>query len=233
MRSLVIGDHLAKSKAVQSALNNSGFVCDIARLENGKLEIGRCCNYDIIILERGVSGIGSFDLLRSLRRAHNGTPVLVLSDLNYPEDKVSYLAGGADDYLSRPYKNPEMIARIEAIVRRTKRRPASIIGYRNLRINLDSQMVSACGKPIRLTAREYGVLELLGKNFGSPLTREKISVALNNGLSEPKPNSVDVFVGGLRKKLARATDGDIQIDAVRGRGFILSNAEEKTHSQPI
>ena len=144
-----------------------------------------------------------------------------------PDSKVKGFGTGADDYLTKPFNKEELIARIHAIVRRSKGHAESIIRTGKLAVNLDARTVEAESKPVHLTGKEYGILELLSLRKGTTLTKEMFLNHLYNGMDEPELKIIDVFVCKLRKKLANATDNDNYIHTVWGRGYVLRDPEEE------
>ena len=141
--------------------------------------------------------------------------------MSEPDDKVKGLGYGADDYLTKPFVKAELIARIHAVVRRSKGHPESIIRTGKLAVNLNSRTIEVDGQAIHLTGKEYGVLELLSLRKGTTLTKEMFLNHLYGGMDEPELKIIDVFICKLRKKLAAATGGDNYIETVWGRGYVL------------
>ncbi|MBT6108903.1 MAG: response regulator transcription factor, partial [Rhodospirillales bacterium] len=159
------------------------------------------------------------------------TPVLILSGLTESENKVKGLGSGADDYLTKPFNRDELLARIQAIVRRSAGHSQSIIDTGKLSVNLDAQTVDVDGTPIHLTGKEYGILELLSLRKGTTLTKEMFLNHLYGGMDEPELKIIDVFICKLRKKLSLATDGENYIETVWGRGYALRDPDEE--DQPL
>ncbi len=165
--------------------------------------------------------IDGYEVLRRLRAARVQTPTLILSGLTRLDDKIKGLGVGADDYLTKPFDKRELIARIQAIVRRSKGHPDSVIQTGKLKINLEARTVEVDGQPLHLTGKEYGILELLSLRKGTTLTKEMFLNHLYGGMDEPELKIIDVFVCKLRKKLSSATGGDNYIETVWGRGYVL------------
>jgi two-component system cell cycle response regulator CtrA len=165
-----------------------------------------------------------------LRSAKVKVPILILSGLSGSDQKIKGLGFGADDYLTKPFNRGELIARIQAIVRRSKGHSESVINIDDrIIINLDSRTVEIDSKPVHLTSKEYGILELLVLRKGSLITKEMFLNHLYGGIDEPDLKIIDVFVCKLRKKLAKITGGVNYIDTVWGRGYLLkelNNAPE-------
>ena len=167
-------------------------------------------------------------MLRRLRDSKVETPVLILSGLVEAENKVKGLGTGADDYLTKPFDKNELIARINAIVRRSKGHSDSVIHTGQLSVNLDAHTVEVESRSVHLTGKEYGILELLSLRKGTTLTKEMFLNHLYNGIDEPELKIIDVFVCKLRKKLAKATStSEHYIHTVWGRGYVLREPEEE------
>jgi two-component system cell cycle response regulator CtrA len=221
MRVLLVEDDSAVSKSIELMLRSEGFVCDTTDLGEDGLEIGKIYDYDIIILDLMLPDIDGYEVLRRLRAARVKTPILILSGLSELDNKLKGLGFGADDYLTKPFDKRELVARINAIVRRAKGHSQSIIKTGRLTINLDTRMVESNGAPIHLTGKEYGILELLSLRKGTTLTKEMFLNHLYGGIDEPELKIIDVFVCKLRKKLSTACGGENYIETVWGRGYVL------------
>ena len=170
--------------------------------------------------------MSGFDVLRKLRVSKVTTPVLILSGLAGIEDKIKGLGFGADDYLTKPFHKDELVARIHAIVRRSKGHAQSVINTDDLCINLDTKMVEIAGSRVHLTAKEYQMLELLALRKGITLSKEMFLTHLYGGMDEPGMKIVDVFMCKLRKKLLSASGGKEYIETVWGRGYVLRELPE-------
>ena len=164
-------------------------------------------------------------MVRRLRAAKVQTPVLILSGRTDPTDKVRGLVGGADDYLAKPFNKAELVARIQAIVRRSKGHAESIIRTGKLVVNMDARSVDVDGKRLHVTGKEYSILELLSLRKGTTLTKEMFLDHLYGGMDEPELKIIDVFICKLRKKLVEATGGEHYIETVWGRGYVLKDPE--------
>ena len=190
------------------------------------LEIGKLYDYDIIILDLMLPDIDGMEVLRRLRDSRVETPVLILSGLTEIERKVKGLGTGADDYLTKTFNKEELLARIQAIVRRSKGHSQSIINTGRLSVNLDGRTVAVDGQPVHLTGKEYGILELLSLRKGLTLTKEMFLNHLYGGMDEPEVKIIEVFLCKLRKKLNAATDGESYIETVWGRGYVLRDPQK-------
>ena len=223
MRVLLVEDDASTARSIELALASEGIVCDTADLGEEGLEIGKIYDYDIIILDLMLPDLDGYEVLRRLRAAKVKTPILILSGLTAPDQKIKGLGIGADDYLTKPFNKGELIARIQAIVRRSKGHSESIIRTGKLAVNLDTRAVEVDNQAVHLTSKEYGILELLSLRKGSTLTKEMFLNHLYGGIDEPELKIIDVFVCKLRKKLTDASGGEDYIETVWGRGYVLKD----------
>jgi len=170
--------------------------------------------------------MSGYEVLRTLRTARIKTPILVLSGLAGIKDKVKGLGLGADDYMTKPFHKDELIARIHAVVRRSRGYPLSVVQSGGLTVNLDHRTVEIDGTRVNLTTKEYQILEHLSLRKGTPLTKEMILHQLYGGIDEPANKIIDVFICKLRKKLALASAGKNYIETIWGRGYALRQTSE-------
>ena len=221
MRVLLVEDDPATAQSLQMMLESENMVVNATDLGEDGLEIGKLYDYDIIILDMMLPDIGGIEVLRRLRDARVRTPVLILSGLAEAGNKVKGLGTGADDYLTKPFDKAELMARIQAIVRRSKGHAQSIIRTGRLSLNLDAHTAEVDGQPIHLTGKEYGILELLSLRKETTQTKEMFLNHLYNGMDEPDLKIIDVFICKLRKKLSDAAGGENYIETIWGRGYVL------------
>ena len=225
MRVLLVEDDPSTQKSVKMMLESANMVVDTTDLGEDGLEIGKLYDYDIIVLDIMLPDMDGFEVLRRLRDSRVNTPVLILSGLGESESKVKGLGHGADDYLTKPFIKEELMARIQAIVRRSQGHAQSVIQTGRLMVNLDTRTVEVDSQPIHLTGKEYGILELLSLRKGTTLTKAMLLNHLYNGMDEPELKIIDVFICKLRKKLSTATGGENYIETVWGRGYVLRDPE--------
>lgn len=221
MRVLLVEDDSSTAKSIELMLKSEGYIIDSTDLGEDGLDLGKIYDYDIIILDLMLPDMDGYDVLKAFRAAKVDTPILILSGLTDLDHKLKGLGFGADDYLTKPFDKRELVARIQAIVRRSQGHSQSIIETGLIKVNLDSRTIEANGEPLHLTGKEYGILELLSLRKGSTLTKEMFLNHLYGGMDEPEVKIIDVFICKLRKKLADATDGTNYIETVWGRGYVL------------
>ncbi len=234
MRVLLIEDDTAMAKGIELMLGAEGFNCYSTDLGEEGLDLGKLYDYDIIVLDLNLPDMHGYEVLKKLRLAKVDTPILILSGMAQPDDKVKGLGFGADDYLTKPFNKDELVARIHAIVRRSKGHSQSIIKTGKLSVNLDTRSVEVDAQRLHLTGKEYAMLELLSLRKGTTLTKEMFLNHLYGGMDEPELKIIDVFICKLRKKLSTATGGDNYIETVWGRGYVLRDpvdAEEPVVKQ--
>ena len=226
MRVLLIEDDSTMAKSIELILSAEGFNTYTTDMGEEGLDLGKLYDYDIIVLDLNLPDISGYEVLRKLRTARVDTPILILSGLAAPDNKVKGLGFGADDYLTKPFHREELIARIHAIVRRSKGHSQSMIATGKLMVNLDSRTVEVANQRVHLTGKEYGMLELLSLRKGTTLTKEMFLNHLYGGMDEPELKIIDVFICKLRKKLANASQGRNYIETVWGRGYVLREPTE-------
>ena len=227
MRVLLIEDDSATAQSIDLMLKSEGFNVYVTDLGEEGVDLGKIYDFDIILLDLNLPDMNGFEVLKTLRTSKIGTPILILSGLAGIENKVRGLGFGADDYMTKPFHKDELIARIHAIVRRSKGHAESVISTGKLKVNLDAKTVEVDGAPVHLTGKEYQMLELLSLRKGTTLTKEMFLNHLYGGMDEPELKIIDVFICKLRKKLATATGGDHYIETVWGRGYVLRDPVEE------
>jgi two-component system cell cycle response regulator CtrA len=220
MRVLLIEDDAAVARSIELALRPEGFNVYVTDMGEEGVNLGKVYEQDIILLDLNLPDMSGLDVVRSLRAARVETPIMILSGSAEIETKVKSLGIGADDYLTKPYNRQELIARIHAVVRRSRGHAQSVIRTGDITVNLDGKTVEFKGERVHLTGKEYQMMELLSLRKGTTLTKEMFLNYLYGGLDEPEVKIIDVFICKLRKKLNLQAKDDY-IETVWGRGYML------------
>jgi two-component system, cell cycle response regulator CtrA len=226
MRVLLIEDDRMMARSIELMLQAGGFLVEKTQAGEDGVDLAEVYDYDMILLDLNLPDMSGLDVMRTLRRGKNETPILVLSGTLEIDAKVKALSLGADDYMTKPFHKDELIARMRAVIRRSKGHAQSVITIGDMVIDLDSKLVHVNNQRIHLTGREYQTLELLALRKGKTLTKDIFLSSLYGGMDEPGAKIVDVFICKLRKKLAPATDGRHIIETVWGGGYVLREAGE-------
>jgi two-component system, cell cycle response regulator CtrA len=226
MRVLVIEDEPVTAQGIAMTLKADGLQVYTTDLGEEGIELAKIYDFDVILLDLQLPDMTGLDVLRHLRGSRIETPVIMLSGTSAVDAKLRTFTGGADDYITKPFHNDELIARIHAVVRRSKGHANSVIQTGDITVNLDAKTVEVKGQRVHVTGKEYDILELLSLRKGTTLTKEVFLNHLYNGLDEPESKIIDVFVCKLRKKLAVATNGREHIETVWGRGYVLRDPVE-------
>ncbi|MEE9454029.1 MAG: response regulator transcription factor [Paracoccaceae bacterium] len=221
MRVLLIEDDPTTSKSIEMMLSSANLNVYATDLGEEGIDLAKLYDYDIILLDLNLPDMTGHEVLRQLRVAKVETPILILSGMDDTESKIKGFGFGADDYLTKPFHREELVARIHAIVRRSKGHAQSVITTGRIAVNLDAKTVAVDEKPMHLTGKEYQMLELLSLRKGTTLTKEMFLNHLYGGMDEPELKIIDVFICKLRKKLSNGLDGENYIETVWGRGYVL------------
>ncbi|SFN38605.1 two component transcriptional regulator, winged helix family [Roseovarius lutimaris] len=225
MRVLLVEDDPTTSKSIELMLTHANLNVYTTDLGEEGVDLAKLYDYDLILLDLGLPDMNGHDVLRQLRMARIDTPILILSGADDTESKIKGFGFGADDYLTKPFHREELVARIHAIIRRSKGHSQSVIRTGKINVNLDAKTVDVGGKTVHLTGKEYQMLELLSLRKGTTLTKEMFLNHLYGGMDEPELKIIDVFICKLRKKVSEATDGANYIETVWGRGYVLRDPD--------
>jgi DNA-binding response OmpR family regulator len=227
MKILVVEDYAPLRTSLTQGLREEGFVVEAAADGEEGLWLAQSCSADAIVLDLMLPKLHGLELLERLRKEDHQTPVLILTALDAVEDRVRGLDLGADDYLPKPFAFDELLARVRAMCRKRYDDRNPVIEAGEVRIETTHRRVTVSGREVRLTPREYNLLELLAREVGKVLSREDIWERVYEFHSDAVSNVVDVYVGYLRKKLD--TPGEpSHIETVRGHGYRLRIAQEET-----
>ncbi|HLS18746.1 MAG TPA: response regulator transcription factor [Paracoccaceae bacterium] len=227
MRILLIEDDPSTADSIELMLRQADLNTYVTDSGEEGIELAKLYDYDLILLDLALPDIDGYEVLRKLRLARIATPTLILTGQDGIDAMIKGFGCGADDYLTKPFNREELIARIHAIIRRSKGHAQSIIETGKIAVNLDAKSVEVDGHPVHLTGKEYQMLELLSLRKGSTLTKEMFLNHLYGGMDEPEVKIIDVFICKLRKKLAVATGGANYIETVWGRGYVLRDPAEE------
>ena len=230
MRILLVEDDPATSRSIELMLTHANLNVYATNLGEEGLDLAKLYDYDLILLDLNLPDMPGYEVLRQLRIARVETPILILSGSDDTDSKLKGFGFGADDYLTKPFHREELVARIHAIIRRSKGHSQSIIHTGMIAVNLDAKTVEANGNTVHLTGKEYQMLELLSLRKGTTLTKEMFLNHLYGGMDEPELKIIDVFICKLRKKLDQATVVSNYIETVWGRGYVLREPQPEPES---
>lgn len=222
MRILTIEDDQTTVDYIKKGLQESGHTVDHAIDGKDGIFLATTENYDAIILDRMIPYIDGMTILQTLRAQDDKTPVLILSTMGSVQDRVKGLRAGCDDYLVKPFSFDELLARLEALVRRSKEEASEItsLSIGDLEVDLLSRQVKRGGQDIELKPREYKILEFMLEHKGQVVTRTMMLENVWDYHFDPLTNVVDVHISRLRKKLDQGFETPI-IHTVKGAGYII------------
>lgn len=220
MRILFAQDNPALTEEIVPKLNRIGFITDVCSSGRDALEMMRNYNYGLAIIELMLPDMDGYDIISAVRHAKLQTPIIILSDIDKPHAKIKAFSNGADDYLAKPFDTNELIARIQAILRRSGGFSSSVTQVGDLVMDMNTQAVTVSGQPVHLTNKEFSILKLLMLRKNITLTKEILLDNLYGGQDEPDIKIIDVFICKLRKKLHDAGAKKL-ISTIWGRGYIL------------
>ncbi len=231
MRILLAEDDRTIARGISFVLQQARMVVDTAETGAEAIDLAKLYDYDAIIMDVMLPDCEGFDVVRRIRAAKNAAPILMLSAQGRAEAKIKGLQAGADDYLAKPFDQQELVARLQAIIRRSKGFSHSRLEVGGITMDLSAREVSVEGLPVALTSKEYAILELLVLRRGAVLSKENFLDHLYGGIDEPDAKIIDVFICKLRKKLAGA-GADNLIGTVWGRGYIVRDQQMQRSMAP-
>ncbi len=220
MRILLVEDDSTAARGIAFQLRQEAMVVDIADTGQEALELAGRYDYDLIVLDMMLPDVDGLDVLSRLRVSKVQVPVLILSALGKTQAKINGLRLGADDYLNKPFDGSELVARIHALIRRSKGHAQALIEIGGLTVDLSAKEIRHREKAINLTLKEYMIVELLVLRRGNVLSKENFLDHLYGGIDEPDAKIIDVFICKIRKKMGQAGVSNL-IQTVWGRGYIL------------
>jgi two-component system copper resistance phosphate regulon response regulator CusR len=225
MRILVIEDEKKVAEFVARGLRAHRFAVDISNDGQSGWEMAKACNYDLIILDLMLPGLGGTEVLRRIRQNGSSTTILILTALASTSEKVVNFEAGADDYLTKPFAFEELLVRVKALLRRGNAEPLDVLHVGDLEIRRASQEVRRGGKRIELTSKEYSLLEYLSINAGRVMSRTMIIEHVWDESFQGLTNIVDVYVRHLRSKVDDQNSKKL-IRTIRGVGYSISDEAE-------
>ena len=221
MRVLLVEDSDRLRESVARALRQSGYATDATGNGEDGLWMASENTYDVVVLDIMLPGLDGLSILDRLRGGGKETPVLFLTARDTVADRVEGLRRGADDYLVKPFALEELLARIDALARRSYHKADSKLTISDLEVNTAAKSATRGGQQIELTAREYAILEYLMLRQGAVVSRTEIEEHIYDELVSPMSNVVDSAVCNLRRKIAVSVDSDALIHTRRGQGYVL------------
>ncbi len=218
MRILVVEDELTLCKQIHDYLETKGFAVDTANTGQDGLFMGKEYPIDIAVIDIGLPDFSGIELIRKLRKDQLKFPILILTARSRWQEKVEGLEAGADDYLVKPFHYEELLARINALIRRSAGQAQPVLTHGNIELNTVTQEVFMSGEKLDLTAYEYKVLEYLMFRKGELISKTVLTAHIYDEEFDRDSNVIEVFIGRLRKKLD--PDGTRKpIETLRGRGY--------------
>ncbi len=226
MRVLVIEDDREVADYVAKVLTEAGHLATIAEDGTDGLVMATSEEFDALVVDRMLPRLDGLALIQALRASDCRVPVLILSALGEVTDRVKGLRAGGDDYLAKPFAATELLARIEALARRSSGRTASETALRvgDLEINLLTRSASRGNRKIELQPREFRLLEFLARNAGTVMTRAMLLEGVWDYNFDPQTNVIDVHISRLRRKIDKGADRPL-IHTVRGAGYVIRNGD--------
>jgi len=231
MRILLVEDDPTTSRSIELMLTHANLNVYCTDLGEEGIDLAKLYDYDLILLDLNLPDMNGHEVLRQLRLSRVETPILILSGADDTDSKIKGFGFGADDYMTKPFHREELVARIHAIIRRSKGHAQSMIRIGKIDVNLDAKTVTVGENAVHLTGKEYQMLELLSLRKGTTLTKEMFLNHLYGGMDEPELKIIDVFICKLRKKLAEATGGDNYIETVWGRGYVIRDPQHQEYGR--
>jgi len=229
MKILVIEDEQGLREALEKTLEDEGYLADGAGDGDLGLDMILTDMYDMVILDIMLPGMNGLDILKNVREKKMAVPIILLTARSELDDKVGGMNLGADDYLTKPFDMPELLARIRMVMRRQNREmPDSSLRVGNLKLNTQTYEISTEGstRSVRLGMKEYQVLEYLMANARQVISREQITERVWGYDSDVEYNNADVYISFLRKKM-QFVDADVKICSVRGVGYRLEEQDDQ------
>lgn len=222
MRILLVEDEPLLQQQLLDTLQQQGYAVDVAADGQDALFMGREYPYDLAIIDLGLPKMDGMEVIKALREQQRDFPVLILTARSSWQDKVAGLESGADDYLAKPFHTPELLARMNALLRRRAGSASPVLSHGPLSVDTNAKTVSMGDRVVELTAYEYKVLEYLLMNSSKVISKTELTEHIYDQDFDRDSNVIEVFVGRLRKKLDSGSDTKL-IETVRGQGYRLAS----------
>lgn len=219
MKLLVVEDEQRIAQAIKDGLENESYLVDVANDGPSGFSMAKATDYDLIIMDIMLPGMSGIEVCTKLREAEVQTPILILTAKDHDQDVILGLDGGADDYLAKPFSFEVLLARIRALLRRPQQTADDILVIQDVELNLRTRQVTRAGVDVRLSNKEYSLLEYLVRNKGKVLSKNAIMAHVWDFDADILPNTVEVFMTYLRAKIDKPFDGPPIIHTVRGFGY--------------
>jgi len=225
MRILIVEDEPKIGNALRRGLQQEYFVVELCDDGEQGLAAALADEYDVIILDRMLPSMDGIEICQKIRESGNKTPILMLTAKSQIRDRVEGLNAGADDYLIKPFSFEELLARLHALLRRPQTAVDNVLKVGNLTLDTVNYDVRRGKKRIKLTSTEFSLLEYLMRNAGHILSKDKIIGHVWDFDADILPNTVEAYIGSLRRKIDKPFPGQPLIQTMRGFGYMIS--EEK------
>jgi len=222
MRLLVVEDNRKLADYIRQGMTEQGYSVDVCGTGGEGEHMAATTPYDAVILDLMLPDQDGVQVCRNLRRRQVGTPILMLTALSSTSDKVTGLESGADDYLAKPFEFDELVARVRALLRRGRAAEAAVLRFEDLEMDLVKRQVIRAGQRIKLTAREFSLLEYFMRNIGRVLTRTAIGEHVWDMNFDSDSNVIDVYVSTLRRKIEKGFPKRL-IYTVIGAGYVMND----------
>lgn len=219
MKLLVVEDERRIAQAIKSGLENESYRVDVSYDGTSGYAMAKAADYDLIIMDIMLPGMSGIEVCRKLREDDVQTPILILTAKDHDQDVILGLDGGADDYLAKPFSFEVLLARIRALLRRPQQTVDDILTTQDLGLNIKSRQATRAGVEIKLSNKEYSLLEYLLRNKGKVMSKQAIMAHVWDFDSDILPNTVEVFIAYLRAKVDKPFEGPPIIRTVRGFGY--------------
>lgn len=230
MRILIIEDNAKLAAALKTSLQQQGYSVDVVTTVDEGDEAAVIDHHDLIIIDRMLPDGDGVTLCRQLRQQKIKVPILILTALGSTEDKVAGLDAGADDYMTKPFQLEELLARLRSLLRRAQGTEGAVLRAGDLVMDLLEHRVSLAGVPVKLSAKEFALLEYMMRNPRKLMTRSMISESVWDMNYESSSNVIDVYVSSLRRKIDRGAPM-ARIETVIGSGYRFHDHGDKDEVQ--